>query len=60
MGMQLFTAIMTFIFAGRTMLFVVGLLLGGMLTVSSENVYVVMASIVGGWMFVINGLFGVH
>ena len=58
MGMQLFTAVMTFLFAGRTLLFLLGLLIGGMLTVSSETVFGAMDATVGFWVFVLGAIFG--
>lgn len=42
------------------MLFVAAFFLGGMLTVSSESVYLAMATIVEGSMFVIDAIFGVQ
>lgn len=43
------TAALGFLFAGRTILFVLGLFLGGMLTAASADIYQWMSLLVGWW-----------
>ena len=57
MAWQILTAIGAFLFTGRAMLFVVGLILGGMLTVASPDVLSVMQMLVEWWNSLLMALF---
>ena len=58
MGWQLLTAVAAFLLTGRAVLFLLGIFLGGMLTVASPQVLAVMTVLVGWWDFLISALFG--
>ena len=53
MGWQIGTAIAAFLFTGRAALFLLGIVLGGMLTVASPEVLGVMNTLVGWWDLVL-------
>ena len=55
---QIVTAIGAFLFTGRAVLFVLGLFLGGMLTVASPDVLGIMQTLVGWWTVLMQALFG--
>jgi len=57
MGWQIGTAIAAFLFTGRAALFLLGIVLGGMLTVASPEVLGVMNTLVGWWDLVLQALF---
>lgn len=54
---QILAAIGAFLFTGRAVLFVVGIVLGGMLTVASPEVLGLMETLVGWWTALIEALF---
>lgn len=58
MGWQLLTAVAAFLFTGRAALFLLGIFLGGMLTVASPQVLAMMTVLVGWWDFLMSALFG--
>lgn len=58
MGWQLLTAVAAFLLTGRAVLFLLGIFLGGMLTVASPQVLALMTVLVGWWDFLISALFG--
>lgn len=57
MAWQILTAIGAFLFTGRALLFVIGLVLGGMLTVASPEVLGMMQTLLGWWNALLNALF---
>lgn len=54
---QILAAIGAYLFTGRAVLFVVGIVLGGMLTVASPDVLGVMETLVGWWSALLEALF---
>lgn len=54
---QILAAIGAFLFTGRAVLFVVGVVLGGMLTVASPEVLGLMETLVGWWNALLEALF---
>jgi hypothetical protein len=54
---QILTAIGAFLFTGRALLFVIGLVLGGMLTVASPEMLSVMQTLVSWWNTLLEALF---
>ena len=57
MTWQILTAIGAFLFTGRALLFVLGLILGGMLTVASPDVLGIMETLVSWWNVLMQALF---
>ena len=57
MAWQILTAIGAFLFTGRALLFLLGILLGGMLTVANGDVMGMMQTLVGWWQALMNALF---
>lgn len=57
MAWQILTAIGAFLFTGRALLFVIGLVLGGMLTVASPEILSVMQTLVSWWSTLLEALF---
>jgi len=58
MGWQIITALSAFLFTGRAALFLIGVILGGMMTVASPKILGVMQTLVEWWQFLISALFG--
>ena len=54
---QILAAIGAFLFTGRAVLFVLGIVLGGMLTVASPEVLGMMETLVGWWNALLEALF---
>lgn len=55
---QILTAIGAFVFSARSLLFLVGLLVGGMATVSFENVTTLMQTLVSWWELLMQAFMG--
>lgn len=55
---QLLTAFTAFLFTGRVLMFLLGLILGGMLTVASTHVLGVMTVLVNWWQMLLGAILG--
>lgn len=58
MGWQILSEVAGFLFTGRALLFVLGLVFGGMLTVGSTSVYEWMSVLLGWWNAIVGMVIG--
>lgn len=58
MGWQILSEIAGYLFTGRAVLFVLGLVFGGMLTVASGTVYDWMSVLLGWWNAIVGMVIG--
>jgi len=56
-GWQILTTVGAYLFTGRAVLFVIGLLLGGMLTVASPEAFDIMSQLVSWWRVMMTAIF---